>query len=92
MLYTLLSSHTDLAMRLAKPALALRKLSLSPPGPSAKKTWAKTLMQLCHLWRAESTERERVTGGRMAGALRRGGERRYSTCPLTMRFIVPFKD
>ena len=71
-LYSLISSHTDLAIRLANPALALRKLSLSPPGPSARKTWAKTLMQLCHLWRAVSTERERVTGGRMAGALHRG--------------------
>ena len=65
-------SFADLAMRLANPALALRKLSLSPPGPSARKTWAKTLMQLCHLWRAASTERERVTGGWMAGEL---GER-----------------
>ena len=89
MLYTLLSSQlTDLAMRLANPALALRKLSLSPPGPSAKKTWAKTLMQLCHLWRAASTERERVTGGRMAGALQDKGREGRSKGRFIMVPIV----
>ena len=53
---------TNLAIRLAKPALALRKLSLSLPGPSARKTWANTLIHECHRCRAWSTVIVRVTG------------------------------
>ena len=48
---------------------------VSPPGPSARKTWAKTLIQFCHRWRAWSTERVSVIGGGMAGELVRGLER-----------------
>ena len=62
---------THRVIRLAKPALALRKLSLSLPGPSARKTWANTLTEQCQRFSAWSTDRER-TVGRGRGGL--GGE------------------
>ena len=62
-----LSPSSYLAILLANPALALRKLSLSLPGPSARKTWANTLIQECQRCRAWSTVSVRVTGDGMGG-------------------------
>ena len=56
-------THTKyLAILLAKPALALRKLDLSLPGPSARKMWANTLMAECQRCCISSTDQPIVIG------------------------------